>query len=365
MFCPECGKKLEDKSIYCPYCGTKIPSLAQLPLQYGNATEEVRATSASEPEKANLKTALRSSRQRPRKLLTQIMIVALVLALVTSAAYAAYYVYTNVYLPSQQTQQQDSRANETPTYTIETKTVDVSVPNDPFFSPGKRTSDTWSYPQIVSSVPSSAINDINCRIQEQMEETAEQTNAAPDTWDEIQDGAESGLEEYGLCTLTRGMAVTYMDDTYVCIRDTGYATGWGPHGNHFAEGQTYNLQTGDQVDPWTVFGMNEEEAISATKQAVKMYLASNPSDLYTVSEVIESINDRIVDSGAGSSLDQSNSDQASSPFVITSEGLVYMTSDYELGSYAFGTRNILVKGFNDDSKVGTAIELANPQVANG
>ena len=42
-----------------------------------------------------------------------------------------------------------------------------------------------------------------------------------------------------------------------------------------------------------------------------------------------------------------------------------MTSDYELGSYAFGTRNILVKGFNDDSKAGTAIELTNPQVANG
>lgn len=365
MFCPECGKKIENESIYCPYCGTKIPSPAQPPLRYGNATEEVRATSASEPEKVNLKTALRSSRQHPRKLLTQIVIAALALALATSTAYAAYYVYTNVYLPSQQTQQQDSKANEAPTYTIETKTVDVSVPSDPFISPGKRTSDTWSYPQIVSSAPSNVIDDINRCIQEQMEETAEQTNAAPDTWDELQNGAESGLEEYGLCTLTRGMAVTYMDDTYMCIRDAGYATLWGPHGNHFAEGQTYNLQTGDQVDPWTVFGMDEEETVSATKRAVKMYLASNPSDLYTVSEVVESINSRIVDSGAGSSLDQSNSSQASSPFVITNEGLVYMTSDYELGSYAFGTRNILVKGFNDDSKVGTTIELTNPQVANG
>ena len=202
MFCPECGKKIENESIYCPYCGTKIPSPAQLPLRYGNATEEVRATSASEPEKVNLKTALRSSRQHPRKLLTQIVIAALALALATSTAYAAYYVYTNVYLPSQQTQQQDSKANEAPTYTIETKTVDVSVPSDPFISPGKRTSDTWSYPQIVSSAPSNVIDDINRCIQEQMEETAEQTNAAPDTWDELQNGAESGLEEYGLCTLT-------------------------------------------------------------------------------------------------------------------------------------------------------------------
>ena len=54
MFCPECGKKIENESIYCPYCGTKIPSPAQLPLRYGNATEEVRATSASEPEKSKL-----------------------------------------------------------------------------------------------------------------------------------------------------------------------------------------------------------------------------------------------------------------------------------------------------------------------
>lgn len=365
MFCPECGKKIEGKSIYCPYCGTKIPSPAQLPLQYGNATEEVRATTASEPEKAGLKTALRSSRKRPRKILTQIVIAALALVLATSVAYAAYYVYTNVYLPSQQAQQQDSKANEDATYTIETKTVDVSVPRDPFISPGKRVSDTWSYPQIVSSVPNSAIDDINRRIQEQMEETIEQTNAAPDTWDEIQNGAESGLEECGICTLTRGMAVTYMDDTYVCIRDAGYATGWGPHGNHFAEGQIYNLQTGEPVDPWTVFGMSEEEAVSATKHAVKTYLRSNSSDLYTINEAIENIGNRIADSGTGGSLDQSNSDQASSPFVITSEGLVYMTSDYELGSYAFGARNILVKGFSDDSKVGTVIELTNPQVANG
>lgn len=365
MFCPECGKKIEDKSIYCPYCGTKIPSPAQLPLQYGNATEEIRATSASEPEKASLKTALRSSRQCPRKLLTQIVIAALALALATSVAYAAYYVYTNIYLPSQQAQQQDSKANEDATYTIETKTVDVSVPRDPFISPGKRVSDTWSYPQIVSSVPNSAIDDINRRIREQMEISAKMTNAYPDTWDEAQSKMESDPDNYGICSLTRGMAVTYMDDMYVCIRDAGYATGWGPHGNHFAEGQTYNLQTGEPVDPWTVFGMSEGETLSATKQAVKTYLASNPSDLYTANEAVESIGNRIADFGTGGSLDQSNSDQASSPFVITSEGLVYMTSDYELGSYAFGTRNILVKGFNDDSKVGTAIELTNPQVANG
>ena len=105
--------------------------------------------------------------------------------------------------------------------------------------------------------------------------------------------------------------------------------------------------------------MSEDEAVSATEQAVKTYLASNPSDIYKTSEVVSAIEDRISNYNEGYSADQSASSQTFSPFVITNEGLVYMTGDYELGSYAFGTRNILVKGFSDNAKAGTAVELGN------
>lgn len=104
-----------------------------------------------------------------------ILLVALALALATSVAYAAYRVYTDVWMPMQQEQQGTSQ----PTYTVNTVTTDVSVPSNPFYSSGKRASDTWSYPQIVSSTPSSAIDNINRRIQETMENTAAKTKRLP------------------------------------------------------------------------------------------------------------------------------------------------------------------------------------------
>lgn len=347
MFCPRCGKEIPDEANFCSFCSAPVR-----PKASSNAENGMEA-------KGNLKETLRSSRRIPSKMLTRVIIVALALALGASVAYAAYYAYTNVYLPSQQAQQQPASQNQEPTYTVNTVTESVSVPSDPMTNPGQRTDDTWTYPQIVSSVPSNAIDNINRRIQETMENSASKTSAYPDTWSEVQNKIDNGSDEYAVCTLSRGMEITYLDDTYVCIHDAGYATGWGAHGFHFSQSQTYNLKTGELVDPWTVFGMSEDEAVSATEQAVKTYLASNPSDIYKTSEVVSAIEDRISNYNEGYSADQSASSQTFSPFVITNEGLVYMTGDYELGSYAFGTRNILVKGFSNNAKAGTAVELGN------
>ena len=99
--------------------------------------------------------------------------------------------------------------------------------------------------------------------------------------------------------------------------------------------------------------MTKEEAIHATEKAVRTYLASNPSDIYTTSEAIENIESRINNDEGWNS---SSSDQTFSPLVITNEGLVYLTAHYELGSYAFGIRDIVVARFDgDNSKVGTDI----------
>ena len=102
--------------------------------------------------------------------------------------------------------------------------------------------------------------------------------------------------------------------------------------------------------------MGKEEAIQATEKAVRTYLSSNPSDIYTANEAIENIESNL---NNDESWNSGNSVQTSSPLVITDEGLVYLTADYELGSYAFGVRNIVVAGFDrDNSKAGTDIELA-------
>lgn len=339
---PQCGKELSDNAHFCSFCGTEIKRLS---------TETLGRNSLDSESRTSLKAAIDTNRARSRRRLPIILIVALALALATSVAYAAYYVYTNVWLPSQQTQEQQQPAAEEPTYTVNTVTEEVSVPDDPYNSPGQRSNDTWEYDQIVSSVQSDAIDNINRRIQENIMDEAEATNNSPSTVQALED------DEYSHpATLTKSIKISYMDDNIVCFLDSGYQTAWGAHGWGFRQSQTYDLKTGEPIDPWTVFGMTKEEAIQATEKAVHTYLISNPSDIYTTSEAIENIESRINNDEGWNS---SSSDQTFSPLVITDEGLVYLTAHYELGSYAFGVRDIVVARFDgDSSKVGADIELA-------
>lgn len=346
MFCPQCGKEIPSEANFCPYCRAEIHHNAV-------GSEQEKAFNSAEPEQniegQSLKSALRTNRKRPKRLLTQVLIVALALALATSVAYAAYYVYTNVWLPSQQTQEQQQPAAEEPTYTVNTVTEEVSVPSDPVRSPGQRTNETWEYDQIVSSVQSNAIDNINRRIQENIMDEAEATNNSPSTVQALED------DEYSHpATLTKSIKISYMDNNIVCFLDSGYQTAWGAHGWGFRQSQTYNLKTGELIDPWTVFGMTKEEAIQATENAVRTYLASNPSDIYTTSEAIENIKSRI---NNDEEWNIASSTQTFSPLVITDEGLVYLTANYELGSYAFGVRDIVVAGFDGrNSKVGVELK---------
>lgn len=298
----------------------------------------------------NLKAAINTNRARSRRRLPIILIVALALALATSVAYAAYYVYANVWLPSQQTQEQQQLATEEPTYTVNTVTEEVSVPENPYSSPGQRSDETWEYDQVVSSVQSSAIDSINRRIQENMTNDVQNAESGPDSAEALEDSSNTYPT-----TLSKSIKITHMDNDIVCFLDSGYRTGWGSHGWSFRQSQTYDLKTGELIDPWTVFGMTKEEAIQATENAVRTYLASNPSDIYTASEATESIEGRI---NNDEEWNLTSSAQASSPLVITDEGLVYLTANYELGSYAFGVRDIVVAGFDgDSSRVGTDVEL--------
>ncbi len=298
-------------------------------------------------ETSNLKAAVAQNKKRSRRRIPMIVLVALALALATSVAFAAHYVYTNIWLPAHQEREesQDTQSQtpelQSPTYTVRTVSINVSVPIDPISSPGQRKNDTWSYPQITSSIQSDEVDNINRQIKETIEASASETDSTTD--------------ELSTCTLGRDMSITYMDDKTVCILDTANITSWGVHGSHFRQSRTYSLETGELINPWTVFEMTEDEAISATKQAVIKYLTANPSDILSVAEATEMIDAKI----NGNSSVQKTTEQPSSPLVITDEGLVYQTADYELGSYAYGPHAILVKGFNDDSAVGTEVDLSN------
>lgn len=142
MYCHQCGKEIEDGDKFCAYCGTAVPDepinapaledadtepLSVSPVADDEQTEVTvperdESDGASETEAAeapqagpensteaaasSLKTAVESTRKRSRRKMPMILLVALALALASAVALAAYFVYTQVYLPSQQQEQE-------------------------------------------------------------------------------------------------------------------------------------------------------------------------------------------------------------------------------------------------------------------
>lgn len=61
MFCPECGKKIEEGALFCPECGTKITKQAQpQPADSAHHKKQARLLQAQTPSK------LRNPRRHPQ-----------------------------------------------------------------------------------------------------------------------------------------------------------------------------------------------------------------------------------------------------------------------------------------------------------
>ena len=380
MYCRNCGNEIPKNARFCTICGTEVvapkdqrassPSLsagneqvnaAQAEMGVAPQTAQVQFADNEEVAQANnLKAAVESGKRRSRRPIPMILLVALALALATSVAYAAYRVYTDVWVPYQAEQQQGQQNQNTSndaqnqTYTVDTVSVDVSAPANIYSNPGERENDTWTYPQIKSSVQSEAVDSINQQLKEKIETEADRTSKYPSDKETI----ESNLDEYAACVLTEGIEVTYISDEIVCVRDAGYATGWGAHGWHFSNGQTYSLKTGELIDPLTVFDMSKDDAISATKKAARVYFSSNDKAKQLDGDWAEQAMDDIeTDISEAYKTNQTNP-ESKCPFVITDKGLVYMSHDYEFGPYAYGTPSILVASFDGSTPIGTEINFS-------
>lgn len=147
-----------------------------------------------------------------------VVLVALAMALAAGTAYAAYRVYTDVWLPAQQNEnEQIVEAPEEITYSVETRSMDVSVPVDPYDAPGKHEAQKWYYPHIETSTQSDAVDKINAALEESMRTDVEKTNAAPDTAKDM-GGAIVFICQY------RSITLTYIDNDIVCVRDQRYDT---------------------------------------------------------------------------------------------------------------------------------------------
>ena len=102
--------------------------------------------SASSKHPETLRGAVNATKHRSRRRVPMVVLVALAMALAAGTAYAAYRVYADVWLPAQQTQnEQTVEAPEEITYSVETRSMDVSVPVDPYDAPGKREAQKWYY----------------------------------------------------------------------------------------------------------------------------------------------------------------------------------------------------------------------------
>ena len=316
---------------------------------------------ASSKHPETLRGAVNATKHRSRRRVPMIVLVALAMALAAGTAYAAYRVYTDVWLPAQQTQnEQIVEAPEEITYSVETRSMDVSVPVDPYDAPGKREAQKWYYPHIEASAQSDAVDKINAALEESMRTDVEKTNAAPDTVEGM-GGAIVFICQY------RSITLTYIDNDIVCVRDQRYDTGWGAHGSTTVTGCAYSLETGDPVDPVSAFGLTPEQAKSAVADAVTAYLATDPSDLLSTNAVVRDITNMcLISPATGSGIDVENPLDGCSHFYIASEGLVFATEDYQMGSYAYGRRELVVAPSDGSlAKVGDTVAIEAPMGFSG
>lgn len=323
---------------------------------------------ASPKRPETLRGAVNATKHRSRRRVPMVVLVALAMALAAGTAYAAYRVYTDVWLPAQQNQneqvveapEETVEAPEEITYSVETRSMDVSVPVDPYDAPGKREAQKWYYPHIEASTQSDAVDKINAALEESMRTDVEKTNAAPDTAKDM-GGAIVFICQY------RSITLTYIDNDIVCVRDQRYDTGWGPHGSTTVTGCAYSLETGDPIDPVSAFGLTPEQAKSAVADAVTAYLATDPSDVLSTNAVVRDITNMCLMSPAlGSGVDVENPLDGCSHFYIASEGLVFATEDHQMGSYAYGRREILVAPSDGSlAKVGDTVAIEAPMGFSG
>lgn len=381
MYCTKCGAKLPRDARFCMNCGKPVAAIASEKAAASTASSEKAVAPAVVPAKVaepkgassssqnnpspeqseTLRGAVNATKHRSRRRVPMVVLVALAMALVAGTAYAAYRVYTDVWLPAQQAQnEQTVEAPEEITYSVETRSMDVSVPVDPYDAPGKREAQKWYYPHIEASTQSDAVDKINAALDESMRIDVEKTNAAPDTAKDM-GGAIVFICQY------RSITLTYIDNDIVCVRDQRYDTGWGPHGSTTVTGCAYSLETGDPIDPVSAFGLTPEQAKSAVADAVTAYLATDPSDLLSTNAVVRDITNMCLMSPAlGSGVDVENPLDGCSHFYIANEGLVFATEDHQMGSYAYGRREILVAPSDGSlAKVGDTVAIEAPMGFSG
>lgn len=210
-------------------------------------------------------------------------------------------------------------------YDFSYTTTDVQIVHTDQFGTGEY-NETWQYPQFTSSVESEGLNTVNTQLKNAFDTTLESTK----NW----------TESSGMQCLDYDQTVTYLSGSTASVRTATYVTGWGAHGSDSTSGAIYNLETGEAISPASAMGLSDSDLKQQAADGIRAYLKTDPSDIYDELDIEASIEDIVADY---------------SRYYLTDDGLVVATQPYELGSFAYGSRDILVIAFSDQSLVGNNV----------
>ncbi len=112
MYCRQCGHELESDALFCTQCGASVKAAPQRQAATAAvAVEEGHDGSPDEP--VSLKAAMDETKERSKRRIPLVVLVALILALVAGVAFGAYYVYDTIIEPRLSEQQaQDGNEDE-------------------------------------------------------------------------------------------------------------------------------------------------------------------------------------------------------------------------------------------------------------
>lgn len=370
MFCPVCGTKVGDSARFCTGCGAPLNALHQGGIDASTQVNQAETGSFAgpanpvdfgspaplpqQPRRSNMLDFLVEKRQIGNRWVPTFALIIASFIVAAGIAYAAFMLYKNVVEPriqgpvqQEQTrnivQTDDGRKKSEVGVTVRNESMAVSVPTDAILSPGEREDREWSYPQLESDVKDDAIDSINDQIKSSMQADVDRTSLP------AADGSDGGrglVDGSGPC-VHRQITATYLSDQYFCIRDERYDTNWGPHGTTTVTGVVFDLRTGETVNPLTLFGETSESISSAIANAMMPYVQDNPY--------------WSTDYGDVASWEFENGMEGSSFLYVTDEGLVYHSQDYELGFYAAGNVDVVVRAWEDSSLVGALSSGATVQ----
>ncbi|MBY4796967.1 zinc-ribbon domain-containing protein [Collinsella sp. AGMB00827] len=185
------------------------------------------------------------------------------------------------------------------------------------FEPYSTETATWTYVQLETTEPDTAVDELNEKFKQRFERHREATtNATGTSW----------------TTIRYDQACTYVRDGIVGITTTIYGTLWGPHGDGKATGEIYDVATGRPICAWDVAGISEHQLFEEAHRAVLSHEQRRSLGTPFDENMIEGELKNLIATGG---------------YLLKEDGVYLYIPYYAFGKiYAEGTAELLVHPFN-------------------